>query len=62
MSEQAWLPIDTAPVGKRVLIAFSNRGHRLVIGLLSKDGIWLDEGLRPLPLHPFRWHPLPEFP
>ena len=59
----AWQPIETAPPEKMVLVCVAAiERHRLVIGLLSKDGIWLDEMLRPMRYPPTHWRPLPSRP
>jgi len=54
-----WQPIETAPVGKRILVKVPIDNHRLVIGLLTKEGIWLGEMMQPMAFVPPHWQALP---
>jgi len=58
----AWLPIDTAPTGKRILVCVPIVRHRLVIAFKNDFGLWLDEQMQPLHDPPFWWMPIPEAP
>ncbi len=56
-----WQPItETTPVSRRVLVRVPIEKHRIVIGLLTKDGLWLDERLQPIPFVPTEWQELPK--
>ena len=54
-----WRPIETAPIGPRILGLVPIKNHRLIIVLLTKGGLWLDEQLHPMPYLPTHWLPLP---
>lgn len=61
MSE--WQPIETAPKdGRRFLAYVPIEGHRLVIAMYSRQGLLLDESLKPMAFPAFYWMPLPEPP
>jgi len=57
----AWQPIEMAEIGgkSRVLVSVPINHHRLVIAILTKDNIWLDEQLKPMPYPPNYWRPQP---
>jgi len=57
----AWQPIETAEIGGkyRVLVSVPIKRHRLVLAILSRDGIWLDEQLKPMTYPPTHWRPRP---
>lgn len=55
-----WLPIETAPKGKRILVCVAIEKHRLVIAYKNDFGLFLDEQMRPMQYPPFWWMPLPD--
>jgi hypothetical protein len=58
----AWLPIETAPEGKRILVCVPIVKHRLVIAFKNDFGLFLDEQMQPMAYPPFWWMPLPPLP
>jgi hypothetical protein len=58
-----WQKIETAPKdGRRFLVYVPIDGHRLVIAMYSRQGLLLDESIKPMAFPASHWMPLPSPP
>lgn len=62
MCDTTWQPIETAPVGKRIIVCVPIVNHRLVLAMKNDFGLWLDERMQPMWLPPMWWMPEPNKP
>lgn len=61
LDERVWLPIETAPNGVCVLVAWADRGWHPQALTMADDGVWFDEDDSNYRT-PTHWMPLPEHP
>jgi hypothetical protein len=61
-ADPEWQTIESAPIGKRFLAYVPIDKIRLFIALKTRDGLILDEMMRPMHWPPTHWRPLPARP
>lgn len=57
-----WQPIESAPVGKIVLVYVPIKHHRLVLATQTEYGVFLAEDHQPMSYPPTHWMSLPKPP